>query len=63
MKEVNDFKYLYSILCKHGSMEREVREQALQGRKVIGPLGRTANMEIKRHCVVALYSAYTNVCE
>ena len=40
------------ILCKHGSMEGEVCEKAIQGRKVVGSLrhvmnGRIVNMEIK----------------
>ncbi len=40
MEEVNEFKYLGSILCKYGSIEGEIRERAIQGRKVIGSLGR-----------------------
>ncbi len=53
MEEVNEFKYLCSILCKCGSIEGEVQEEALQGRKVVGSLGcmmksRTVNMEIKK---------------
>ncbi len=31
MKEVNEFKYLGTILCKHGSMEGEVREKTVKG--------------------------------
>ncbi len=27
MEEVNEFKYLGSILCKYGSMEGEIRER------------------------------------
>ncbi len=38
MEEVNEFKYLGSI-CKYGSMEGEIRERAIQGRKAIGSLG------------------------
>ncbi len=40
MEEVNEFKYLGSVMCKHGgtrSTEGETRERALQGRKVVGP--------------------------
>ncbi len=40
MKEVNEFKYLGSILCKYGSMEGEIRARALQERKVVGSMGR-----------------------
>jgi len=31
MEEVNEFKYLGLILCKHGSMEGEICEKAIQG--------------------------------
>ncbi len=53
MEEVNEFKYLASVMCKHGGTEGETRERALQGRKVVGYLGRIMNgrsvsMEVKR---------------
>ena len=53
MEEVQEFKYLGSILCKHGSMDGETRERAVQGRKVVGSLGRimkgrTVSMEVKK---------------
>ena len=53
MEEVQEFKYLGTTLCKHGSAEGETRERAIQGRKVIGSLervmkGRTVSMEIKK---------------
>ncbi len=53
MEEVNKFKYLGSVMCKHDGTEEETREKALQGRKVVGSLGRIMNgrsvsMEIKR---------------
>ncbi len=53
MKEVNEFKYLGSILCKYGSMEGELRERALQERKVVGSTGRmmrerTVSTEVKK---------------
>jgi len=53
MEEVSEFKYLGSVLCKYGSMEGEIRERALQGRKVVGSLGRmmrerTVSKEIKK---------------
>ncbi len=34
MKEVNEFKHLGTILCKHGSMEREIRERTVKGKQV-----------------------------
>ena len=40
MGEVDEFKYLGSVFCKDGSMDGEMRERAIQGRKVIGSLGR-----------------------
>ena len=53
LEEVDEFKYLGSVMCKHGSMEGETRERALQGRKVVGSLGRvmserTVSMEVKK---------------
>ncbi len=55
MEEVNEFKYMYlgSVMYKHGGTEGETREMALQGRKVVGSLGRIMNgrsvsMEVKR---------------
>ncbi len=50
---MHEFKYLGSILCKYGSMEGETRERAVQGRKVVGSLGRmmkerTISMEVKQ---------------
>ncbi len=34
MEEVNEFKYLGTILCKHGSMEGEVKERIMKGRNI-----------------------------
>ncbi len=53
MDEVNEFKYLGSVMCKHGGTEGESRERILQGRKVVGSLrrimnGRSVSMEVKR---------------
>ncbi len=53
MEEVNEFKYLGSIMCKHGGTKGETRERALQGRKVVGSLrrimnGRSVSMEGSR---------------
>ncbi len=40
MQEVNEFKYLGTILCKHGGMEGEIRERTVKGRQVMGALER-----------------------
>ncbi len=32
MEEVNELKYLGTILCKHGNMEGEIRERTVKGR-------------------------------
>ncbi len=32
MEEVNEFRDLGTILCKHGSMEGEIRERTVKGR-------------------------------
>ncbi len=37
---VNEFKYLGTILCKHGSMEGEIRERTVKDRQVMGALER-----------------------
>ncbi len=47
------FKYLGSIMCKRGGMESETRETAVQGRKLVGSLGRlmkgrTVSMKVKK---------------
>ncbi len=34
------FKYLGTILCKHGNMEGEIRERTLKGRQVMDALKR-----------------------
>ncbi len=53
MEEVHEFKYLGSIMCKHGRMEGETRERAVKWRKVVGSLGhmmkgRTVSIEVKK---------------
>ncbi len=53
IEEVNEFKYLRSVMGKHGSTEGETRERTLQERKVVGSLGcimngRRVSMEVKR---------------
>ncbi len=52
MEEVNEFKYLGTILCKHGSMEGELRERSVKGRQVMGAVervmkGRNVSMVVK----------------
>ncbi len=42
MEEVNEFMYLGTILCKHGSMEGEIRERTVKDRQVMGTEGRGA---------------------
>ncbi len=53
MEEVSEFKYLGSVMSKHDGTEGKTRERALQGRKVVGSLGRimkgrSVSMEVKR---------------
>ncbi len=53
MEEVNEFKYLGTILCKHGIMEGEIRERIIKGRQVMGALervmkGRNVSMAVKK---------------
>ncbi len=53
MEEVHEFKYLGTILCKHGSMDGEIRERTVKGRQVMGALervmkGRSVGMEVKK---------------
>ncbi len=53
MEEVDEFKYLGTILCKHGSMEGEIRERTVKGRQVMGALervmkGRSVSIVVKK---------------
>ncbi len=53
MEEVNEFRYLGTILCKHGSTEGEIRERTVKGRQVMGAMervkkGRTVSMVVKQ---------------
>ncbi len=48
MEEVNKFKYLGTILCKHGSMESEIRERTVKGRQV-GCIGESYEREKCKH--------------
>ncbi len=52
MEEVNEFKYLGSVMCKYCGTEGVTRERALPGRKVVGSCGhmndRSVIMEVKR---------------
>ncbi len=53
MEEVNEFKYLGTLLCKHGSMEGKIRERIVKRSQVMGDLkrvmkGRNVSMEVKR---------------
>ncbi len=66
--EVNEFKYLGSFMCKHGGMEGETRERALQGRRVPGSLGRIMNgrsvsMEVKRDLRNTMIAPTLNICK
>ena len=52
MEEVNEFKYLGTVLCKHGGMEGEIRERVMKGRSVVGSLagvmkGRNVSMDVE----------------
>ncbi len=53
MEEVNEFKYLGTILCEHGSMEGEGRERTVKGRQLMGALerimkGRNVSMAVRK---------------
>ncbi len=53
MEEMSDFKYLGTVICKHGGMEGEIRERVMKGRSVVGLLtgvmkGRNVSMDVKR---------------
>ncbi len=52
MEEVSEFKYLETVLCKHGRMGGELRERVMKGRSVVGSLagvmyGRNVSMNVK----------------
>ncbi len=51
--EVNEFKYLGTTLCKHGSMEGDIRERTVKDRQVMGAMerlmkGRNVSMAVKK---------------
>ena len=53
LEEVKEFKYLGSVISKDGTMDGEIKERTLQGRKAIGELGsvvrgRSMSMGVKR---------------
>ncbi len=53
MEEVSEFKYLGTVLCKHGGLEGEIRERVMKGRSVVGSLsgvmkGRNVSMDVMR---------------
>ncbi len=68
MEEVNEFKYLGTILCKHGSMEGEIRERTVKGRQVMRVLervmkGRNVSIAVKkgiRNCVILPTLSYAS---
>ncbi len=68
MKEVTEFKYLGTILCKYGSVKGEIRERTVKGKQVIGVLervmkGRHVSMAVKkgiRNSVVLPTLSYTS---
>ncbi len=52
INEVSDYKYLGTVLYKHGGMEGEIRERVMKGRSVVGSLagvmkGRNVSMDIR----------------
>lgn len=54
LKEVRDFKYLGSVLCKNDTLQSENTERAVQGRRVTGELGsmikgRSLGVEVKKN--------------
>ncbi len=46
MEVVKEFKYLGTVLSKHGEMEGEVRERAVKGRGIMGSLARVRKWRI-----------------
>ncbi len=45
MEVVKEFKYLGTVLSKHGEMAGEVRERVVKGRSVIGSLERVVDID------------------
>ncbi len=46
MEDVTEFKYLGTVLCKHGSIEGEIRERTVKGKHLMGALERVMKEEI-----------------
>ncbi len=66
MEAVNEFKYLGTILCKHGSMEGEIRERTVKCRQVMGAMervmkGRNVSMAVKRESGIVLSSRHCHM--
>ncbi len=59
MEEVNEFMYLGTILCKHGSTEGEIRERTVKGRQVMGALERV--MKGRNVTIVVKWGTRNNV--
>ncbi len=50
---MSEFKYLGTVLCKHGGMEGDIRDQVMKDRSDMGSLtgvmkGRNVSMDVKR---------------
>ncbi len=61
--EVNEFKYLRTTICKHGSMEGEVRERTVKGRQVMGAMkGSNVSMAVKKGNKEECYPPNTVIC-
>ncbi len=53
LEEVSEFKCLGTVLCKHGSVEGEIRQRVIKGRSVMESLaevmkGRNVSLGVKR---------------
>ncbi len=52
-RNVSEFTYLGTVLCKHRGMEGKIRERVMKGRSVVGSLtgvmkGKNVSMDVKR---------------
>ncbi len=63
---MSEFKYLGTVLCKHGGIEGEIRERVMKGRSAVGSLagvmkGRNVSKDVKRGLSYSIFLTNSNI--